>query len=216
MYKVDYNEVYYLVDRKRGKTEELGSFEEMIACVARKIDTSKYKAYLYGDFDFSGNDFKVKVKIEYFPFKRTKEFVACPYMILDSKGRIIDVRLFDKQIRAILNSPSKYYNDSRIDETFQAGDKFIPYRWHMPQNTVSKFRRGSVFGIHCYKPSKNSYLRRSKLYHNFCLSQNPEAMVRNKAKIEHWDLWDDCYRHTDRSWKTSCKCRHQWEKKLSR
>ena len=241
MFNVDYKETYYLVDRDKGRTVELGNFDKMIRYISHIVNFRKgcfREKFPYEKFDFSGNDKgyvsvvecdwkkcpvhsyrngSVEIdrwELRYVQVDRLK-MMARPYMVIDSNGRIVDIRRFETQIKAAQESRSdwRYYN-KKLGEDFEVGEKFIPYAWLDNPKPVSRYRCGPVFGIH----KRNRwfrYCRNSKLFHNFRLSQNPEAKVRNKAKIEHWDMWDDCYRHIDRSWKTNSKCRHQWEKHLS-
>ena len=76
------------------------------------------------------------------------------------------------------------------------------------------FRKGSVPGIHKYRGHRGSYYRhpettKSKRNEYYI---DDEYTIRD-AKIRTLpSVYDDLVRHTDKSWKTSCKVRKQWMK----
>lgn len=77
-----------------------------------------------------------------------------------------------------------------------------------------KFREGSVPGVHRYRGHRGSWYR----HPGTTKSKRNEIYVEDEytfrdAKIRNLpNVYDDLVRHTDKSWKTSCKVRKQWMK----
>lgn len=207
MYTIDRNEKFYMIDRSptrwdsRGHVTELDGYDELIKAVARVVIydrhvflwdfCTEFKPYI--NIDFSGNDYNLDGSPKRF-------------MFLDSNGGIIDVRMFDKDVyKAWQNRWTKrcvdyFFNGNAED----AGTTIRKY-----SDSYYKFRRGPVgytsCALHSYTP-KSHISQLARQYEN----------LRPKVRVSSYWLWDYTTRHTDRSWKSSYKCKHQWEKHLVR
>lgn len=234
MYEVKDKVTYYMVDRREGKTYFIGNFDDLIRELARHIrfenivdmglhDPREIAKTLYAEWDFSGGDTywgkekklvfgltKVwdKEKHDYV-FKRAWHYIYVdvkwtrPYMIIDDCGKVIDFRPWEDKIKERRNRHTNY--DLRC-ENAEIGEKF--YRWYYS-------RHGS--GIYFYRSSPvphTGFKRRgwSNIHKGLLNTLRNAELIRPKARID-WDYWDK-YKHTDKSWKTNTKCRHQWEKNL--
>ena len=181
--------------------------EGLIRVLAKILDFSRPGVINpYGDVDFSGTDLGIDSS-KYFCFYTYPEIVYIPkrYIFTNENGGIVDVRQFEGEVR-------KYQHQNKNRRYWQylgtpkRGEKCITH-WH---NGLFRFREGSVPSIHHsrwnYTPAKHYF-------------QN----VKNKENLRPGTVpgsWDSCddrwYRHCDKSWKSSYKCRHQWEKHLIR
>ena len=92
---------------------------------------------------------------------------------------------------------------------------------------IYEFRKGPVSGIHNYKSwHRGTYYRHPKTTKSKrlnvvgydCDEYGIETAVINvDTKIKGLpNVYDDLVRHNDKSWKTSCKVRKQWQKHLNR
>lgn len=76
------------------------------------------------------------------------------------------------------------------------------------------FRRGNVPGICKHRWHRGTYYRHPQLHRLMIQSANIEykEFIKGKERMENLPTWDDRPRHNDKSWKTSFKCRKQWQK----
>lgn len=237
MYTIENKRTYYLVDRNKGKTSEIGDYSNLIKVMAsmwnRNLDWYKQSETTpYDDFDFSGNDMSLQ-PVEYFGWKdvrvwdntndvltsriekrygliRDVKWRAKPYMVIDDTGAIVNVRLFDADIRAAHARRSiRPKQGTTKDATY--GEVRFSFSWRIWGTGVYysgyHFRQGAVPFIH---RQKGNYTTKS---HVVQLWKNKEEM-RPKCRVDWADLWDPKERHVDRCWKSSCKKRHQWEKHM--
>lgn len=222
MFKVEDNEIYYVVDREKKTTIEIGSFKELLNWLStRVLSSGGHKTLCYDKFDFSGNDIGfytenvltfgiVRYDSDFNPIKdwyfiSKKVLRPRRYMILNDKGNIINVRLFEEEIKEVIKNKSCWKAPKLSNVKY--GDLVrCHYRYRRENSPNYYFRRGPVPFIHNYNNWHCSY------NHHRAQNYKQKDLIRPKTRIDRADLWDGPYRHTDRCWKTSCKKRHQWEK----
>lgn len=77
-----------------------------------------------------------------------------------------------------------------------------------------RFRVDPVPNVHKYHCHRGSYYRRPQI--GRLLRQSSEIeykeFIKGDERKENMPTWDDRPRHNDKSWKTSYKCRKQWQK----
>ena len=117
-----------------------------------------------------------------------------PYLLMDGLGRIIDPKMFSKEIQTEL---VKVQNEKRHYMYVHSQS----FRYRIDPVPRTGVRHGKY-----YRSMQN-------WAHNYRLDHNPEheEFIRKKARIpDPWefDPWEPCYR----SWKHNTKHRHQWEK----
>lgn len=234
MYIIENKRTYYLVDRNKGKTFEIGDYSDLVDFMAsmwkRSFDWCKQTETMpYEDFDFSGNDKSFQL-VEYYEWTNVRvwdnmndiltshiekryelirdvKWRAKPYMIIDDTGAIVNVRLFDADIRAAHARRSiRPKQGTTKDATY--GVKLIGFSWRGKEKKIFRFRCDPVPHVHNHNSWHCSYVgHRAQLWKN-------KDNIRPKSRIDWSDLWDPKERHVDRCWKSSCKKRHQWEKHM--
>lgn len=221
MYSVQRDFSYYVVDRREGKTTEM-TREELVKWVAYLLNKSRVSTNSpFRDINFSGSDTVlvskiirtwrrrpriIEGKIEYvecWGFEPVQTYEERPILVLDSTGKIVDIRDFFDEAEKI--DPFLKKTDRR--RTYAAGTKLLSHYWYGDEKECFRFRRGPVPHIHKYT---GNYTPKTHRFQNY---KNAEKL-RPKNRVSWDDMWDFPYRHTDRSWKSSCKKRHQWEKHL--
>ena len=220
---------FYLVNRDKGTVQEIGDFSDLISYLANTLDRG---AAPYRKYDFSGGDRGV---VEVWGWKRVRipsmneegeivwkddyrrthweEERIKPLMVLDQSGAIVDIRQFEDEVRKEQNKISvpawKIYYDGET-----AGEQlWVPqyiFSLHARCDIPYRFRRGAVPFIH--KRNYWNYTPSSHRVQNLKMADQ----LRPKTRVDKSDLWDMPYRHVDRSWKSSFKVRHQWQKHIKR
>ena len=125
-------------------------------------------------------------------------FVIRRYIVFDVSFRIIDVRIYEKEILAYETPHRKIKWRSSADE----------YRY---EKTRPNFRNGPVPGTgHNGWKFKNYYRRpaTTRELRDICNPENKDY-IRNKRKYIPTS-WDDIPRGHSRSWKDQSKKRKQW------
>ena len=148
---------------------------------------------LYEDLNFSGSDTRRENKGFLF---HAGEIVPRSTCFMDSAGRIINPRLFDRKTIRMADA---------------AAGKGIRYT----ACDTYRFRNGPVPGVH---KIRGGYYRTWKSTQRGRVQDNiPEyaAYVRKGAvPADYWDV--EPRRHFEQSWKHQSKCRHQWERHMRR
>ena len=152
----------------------------------------------YADLNFSGNDtmMSIDTRNEDHPvihYKRPKAFI-------DSEMRFIDIRPFEPTIRKLYDERQKRLRKRWYWHTD------IPYVYRFdPVPTISK--------CHHYHYCRDWHTWKHDLT-EYSIPEYADYM-RTKAKpANKWDI-EPC-RHFEKSWKHQTKCRHQWEKHLTK
>lgn len=80
------------------------------------------------------------------------------------------------------------------------------------------FRRGPVPNIHKRKHHRGSWYRIPQLGRTRRNAENVEykEFIKASERYKNLPVYDDRTRHIDKSWKTSCKVRKQWEKHIKK
>lgn len=139
------------------------------------------------------------------------------FIIYDEYGAIVDIRNFDKLILKRMEQkaacPKKSfwnYENYKPYTGCEVGTRLVRYHYRLKgDRQYYKFRVGSVPGIN----HRYYYWNSSKKYPR--LRNIKEKLRTGDRSVNELINWDG-YRHCDRSWKSSFKCRHQWEKHLVR
>ena len=96
------------------------------------------------------------------------------------------------------------HDSSKRRKRKQAHANFI-YRYD-PVPSIGRWHYGSYYRLgRLGQVRKKNNLGREDEYHMY---------NSNKYAYKNLPQWDDCPRYIDKSWKTSCKCRKQWQKKV--
>jgi hypothetical protein len=220
MYTIEHKCTYYLVDRDKGGTFEIGNHDELINYLSNHF----VKENGFENYDLTGND-KCWRSVEYYGWK--KYFIAVigdgqyvtryvkmheerlmpkPYMLIDDKGTIINPRDFDKEIKMVKHNIASFYNRKYNGDEY--GVRLISFSWHGKEKKTFRFRCDPVPHIHNHNNWHFSHVgHRAQLWKN-------RDNIRPKNRIDWADLWDPKERHVDRCWKSSSKARHQWAKHI--
>ena len=203
---------YYFIDRhcsKKGrKLNDLDSLLDTIASLINHTNKLDYELFrLYKSFDYSGKDFERYYWDKgcfdgYYPLNKPKD-ISKRFIVFDESGRVVDIRNYDSIIRKKTGQIKTYKRFSYNKNV--AGTLLYAYRY---SKLKFRFRRGSVPYIHVYHGNYTRSVCRKRDIIN-------HDLMRPKNRWNYID-WDEPYRHCDRSWKTSYKCKHQWEKHLIR
>lgn len=215
MYTVDNKEVFYFLDRRSDWKREpvcvrLDGYWELIRTLAKIIDFGRDGADRpYYEFDFTGHDAHCEVVWDHDGYYRTTSHVYHEkrYFFYREDGSPIDVRAFEADVRKCQQGTppcSFHYCDKDRTTNCTPGEKLYLYRKY-PYH----YRRGSV--PHTGHRSWGHYTSPTQLGRHL-----REDVTRPHLKPCPYDTWDGPDRHRDRSWKTSFKCKHQWEKHLIR
>ena len=187
--------------------------EDLIYVLSRILDFKRPGAINpYEDIDFSGTDLGIESE-KYYDAEGDVHFrtiyIPKRYLFTNENGGPIDVRQFEDRVKQqqYLNSQYRRYHRRPLG-ALNRGERYITYWGSRP----CYFRQGSVPDIgHC------------RGYYTYTPSAHYFQNVKNKENLRPGTVpnsWDACdlrwYRHCDKSWKSSYKCRHQWEKHLIR
>lgn len=205
------NHQYKLIALTKGKwvhARSFNSYDELILFLARG-QKDKKDWYMNWDGHFSTyhnvylDNLNMNYKDNYY-FSSWKERVAeyrtREYIFLRDDDTIVDVRLFHKDVLKKWNEIGR--------------NPYWGYRWKR-HNHPYEFRKDPVPGVH---KSHGSYGRSAKVGRLIKMVDHPEYKEYNRhidryeKKAYGW--WDAPSTHSDRSWKTSYKCRKQWQKHL--
>ena len=181
--------------------------EGLIRVLAKILDFSRPGVINpYYDVDFSGTDLRIESD-KFFCFYEYSaiNYVPKRYIFTNENGGIVDVRQFEDRVRKYKHQNTRPYWGRHLG-TPNRGEKCIT-GWKEPFH----FREGSVPGLHCHRGW--NYTPTAHYFQNFKNKEN----LRPGTVPNSWDSVDSrWYRHCDKSWKSSYKCRHQWEKHLIR
>jgi len=223
MHTVKKDEVFYLVDRRAGskgdkvEVNEITGFDALIRAAARIVNYNRQSVIWhrfrefnpFADIDFSGGDIECVCDWHGESFYREKR-----YMFLNKDGGVVDVRPYEKEIKKAWTERQNWlFSDHAKNWRFDGnaedvGVRLKRYKYAKPYEDFH-FRCGTV-------PNTGS------VYHSYTSKAHISQLAKNgdflrpKVRVSSYNLWDDRYRHTDRSWKSSYKCKHQWEKHLIR
>ena len=220
MYTIENKRTYYLVDRNKGNTFEVGNYNELIDYLSNGFTRGSN----YENFDLTGND-KSWQEVWYWDWKKVlvstkttlhyemryvrmheERLLPKPYMLIDDRGTIINPRDFDKEIKMVKHNITSVYNRKYNGDEY--GIKLVGFNWRGKEKKTFRFRCDPVPHIHNHNSWHFSYVgHRAQLWKN-------RDNIRPKSRIDWSDLWDPKERHVDRCWKSSCKKRHQWEKHM--
>lgn len=184
--------------------------EDLIRVLAKILDFSRPGVINpYYDVDFSGTDLRIESD-KFFCFCEYSviKYIPKRYIFTNENGGIVDVRQFEDDVRKYQHQSKPHYWQPYLG-TPNHGEKCAT-GWRRSSG-IFRFREGPVPHIHYhrgwnYTPSM----------HYFQNVKNKENL-RPSMVLSSWDLCDErWYRHCDKSWKSSYKCRHQWEKHLIR
>ena len=194
MYKNNNKTKYYIYNCvKEDYITTCDSFEELIEYVASFNylpwwSSKKYCNRFLEDYNCTMNDTKVYCDWTDKAFKRT-------YVVFDNMFRIIDVRMYEKEILGY--TPPK--NRKR--------------KWRKPiykyyEKTRPEFRKGPV-------PHTGGrygrYYRHPRTFNEIRQNSNPEYKDFVRGERKHLPtVWDDKVRGQSRCWKDQSKKRKQW------
>ncbi len=221
MYNVQKNLTYFVVNRSSGRTTEM-TRDELVVWVAHLLKNTRAGVdNPFRDIDFSGND-KVLVTKTIQTWRRRFRFVdgevksvecwgldtvssyeSRSTIVLDSTGRIVDVRDFVDEAKKV----NVFSCKKEKRRTFKAGTLLLIYHWLGSKKETFKFRQGAVPFVH---KRGGNYTPKTHRLQNYKNAEN----LRPKNRVSMGDMCEFPYRPADRSWKSSCKKRHQWEKHL--
>ena len=128
------------------------------------------------------------------------------YLVVDDHQAIIDIRKFEKEVLAYRNSKKRIPRQDKCDNAEHGEFVEVPC-WRKVQKVQRfRFREDPVPNIHSHKH-----------YHTpnpgHCAQLVKAEGLRSKC---HLPFVPCKYRHTDSNWKSSFKCKHQWEKHMVR
>lgn len=215
MYQVENKSDYWVYNKDTERWLHFESYQELIEWLGRTIKFETYFPDPYYQFNFTGEDLYHQRDYLYTRdgvYVYNEYFCCRTYMVFDAYNRIIDIRLFEQDIRKQAwkekLAASTPYNSHR-KAVHPVGERLYRYRF---SKKSYRFRRGPVdgtgkhYGWGRYTPSQRvgRLIRDNDLY-------RPKA----RYPMDWWgeDRW---HRHCDRSWKSSYKCKHQWEKNMKK
>lgn len=215
MYQIENKSDYWVHDLQKDSFIHLDNYDELINWASTKITPPHYSfdPDMYSQFNFTGKDLLHYMDYvlgdDMNKYKFVNTYYLRRYIVYDAHWRSIDIRRFDKDIQEARKTVHKrVYNPRKA--VHEVGEKLYIRGYH--KDITFRFRRGPVSrtGKSChwgrYTPSQKIY-RLIKNNENY----RPKARV----PLDWWgeDKWE---RHCDRSWKSSYKCRYQWEKHLKK
>lgn len=177
------------------------------ATVSEEILNKKiqYKIWKIIEMTEVSEGFRVEYEVEVLvPYNKPKRF-----LIYDEENNIVDIRDFDSIITYKIEHSNSKTTHSYYGKPFgghKAGEKLVCHTWRGKKEF--KFRCGPVPGIGHQKWYRHGWGSKHRQH----MRTLKERMRTGEQKVELTNL--NWYRHTDRSWKTSYKCRHQWQKNL--
>lgn len=182
--------------------------EDLIRVLAKILDFSRPGVINpYWDVDFSGTELGIK-KDKYFCLCAYSKIVYIPkrYIFTNENGGIVDVRQFEDEVRKY-QYQNKHHRYWQYLGTPNRGEKCTTH-W---RGGIFRFREGSVPYVHHHRGW--NYTPTAHYFQNVKNKEN----LRPGTVLNSWNSCDErWYRHCDKSWKSSYKCRHQWEKHLIR
>lgn len=192
MFKVENERTYYVLDRSKNNCKKIGTFSDLIywlASVISKTDLLSGDRVLkpYRAFDFSGSDIFTDEYLYLFyssGYAYIDGVAIKRYVVFDQDNRIIDIRLFEKEIIAAMNS----------DIDFDAITIGISDPFYTETETIAKGTKMKVKRNFWSKESRYRFRDGSVPY----MGKNRSNAYKNK-------------RHSS-NWKKDFKCRHQWQK----
>lgn len=233
MFVVNQERVYYVFDRADNRKNRIGSFEELISFLSQIVSCSYSPSGVelgFDDIDFSGSDTSVMYHyntaltedgLQHFPEGKSNKYKQ--YVFLDETGAIVDVRLFAIEI---FKEKSRGYG-SRCDrlppnvpfeEYYIAGEKYYIGETFRNPSCIYTFRSGPVPYIHKPRSRYRHLFRRVSYKRYLSMYTNKHDRTMRKPRLMNLSpFWFDDfpYRKKEKSWKSSTKCRHQWEKNIN-
>lgn len=242
MYKVERKEGYILLDRE-GKTEKyFSNWSSLVSYIAGFSNSCKYPEFIiYNsilcDLNVTGNDLvhktnrivnpKPRDTWDYYIYNHYTDLRR--YMIIRETGEGIVVSELLKDVFRFVNLRCKAEAEKqeRVKAWCEANMGILPsYRLTVYEYYYSKRK---------YLKLRDSGFRRDPVawtghHHSWCGERGPKLKNRilsnidaetgyvydSKYKVENLDLLDGRGRYHDKSWKSSTKCRKQWEKHLDK
>lgn len=231
---INKSEIYYVYIASKNKSCYIGNKENLIYYLSKGYRQSYWdnrdENIYFRDINASGKDSYVSY-LERKEYKYDEFDELVPYIIkepinvlkeytfYDGLNRIIDVRIFKKEVenyyKKSMETKKNWYEIKRKDN-YETGEEYIVKSYYGNCKQCYRFRRGPVPHIH--KPRSYKFYRRPQMGHLRRDKNNPEISkyIRPKRRnVETSGWYDDYYRSDNqKNWKKQCKCRHQWEKNL--
>lgn len=183
--------------------------KRQIATVSEEFLNTRiqHKVWKIVEMDEVPEGFRVEYEVEeLISYEKPKRF-----LIYDEENSIVDIRNFDSIITYKIEHDSLRTSYSHYEKPFgghRVGEKLVRHTWRGKEKF--KFRQGPVPGIGHQKWYRHNWSSKHRQH----MRTLKERMRTGEQKVELTDL--NWYRHTDRSWKTSYKCRKQWMKNLKK
>jgi hypothetical protein len=211
MYKTKDNSYpIYLIDIVANKQVCIfQSTKDLIKFLVRNQGTQTLHEFYGNKFTFFDNEYLDNINmntkdtvLHRIPYLCTEK-IQRRYMFIDNMDRIIDPRVYVKEIYHI-----NQYLIENFKKPLYRGIFSLINPKHLP-----KFRKDPIphTGGHHYK----KYHQHSKVYHELknIANKDFEGYIRPKEiENSYCGWWDEPYRPTNKSWKTNIKAKHQWDK----
>lgn len=209
------SEVFYVYNLNKDTCNVIFGIEDFLKYVANIRESY--------DFNFSGNDSVVTTRTTeeiYYdefdePHKRTLYFYEKelkPIIITDGYGRNVDYRHYLKEAKKRYpeKKEERYWYRNRKYVEYEYGETLVRETWR--EKKYYGFRQEPVPNVHCYKGGRwahNPKTKRAKVAFS-----DPEYGTYLRKGAYPDASWG--YRENDRNWKSSYKCKHQWQKNEKR
>lgn len=242
MYKVENKEGYILLDREKKTEKYFSNWYSLVYHIASFSHSCGHPEFItcnsiLCDLNVTGNDVankterivnpKPKYSWNYYIYNHYTGLRR--YMIIRETGEgiVVSELLKDVYRFVYLKCKAEAEKQKRVEAWCEANKGILPsYRLTVYGYDYRKRK---------YLKSRDSGFRRDPVswtghHHRWCGERGPKLKNRmlsnidaetgyvygSKYKIENLDLWDGRGRYHDKSWKTSTKCRKQWEKHLDK
>lgn len=233
MYNIENkSKIYYFYNKNTNKVERIGEEKELIEYVVTHFSKNPFFTNTtiidYNDIDFSGND------IYYYYDFHSKDYgyFNRPIVFFNGNGKIIDVRIFQKQFDLLLKEQKRlldkrqeivkqygslyYYEKSkRKEQQYEYGDLLVRhYRYY--SNTSYRYRIDPV----PYTSKRKGGPYQYKPYGSIIRMINHPDFKKYGRKSHYQSLITDVswfeygHRHNDKCWKSNKKIKKQWQKNL--
>lgn len=235
MYNIEKKEGYILLDNKTNKKIKFDNWDSLVKYIGDVTEKNKnifshicknfveIHNSIILDLNVTGKDICYRDerienpnKNSIIPYIYNTYKDLRRYMVIKETGEgiIVSELLKDVQNYVTLKNQTE---DEKLRKWLDKGENafFYYYKKKKLKYLKSKditFRREPVIGTgrrHCWNISNNKV--KNKVLSN--IDSETGKVYTSKYKVGDFDLWYGS-RHCDKSWKTSTKCRKQWEKHL--
>lgn len=233
MYNIENkSKIYYFYNKNTNKVSKIGDENELITYVVSHFSKNPFFTNTtiidYNDVDFSGSD------IYYYYDFRSKDcgYFNRPIVFYDGYGKIVDIRIFQKQFNHILQKKKEildkrqeiakeygswysYERKKRKEKKYEYGDLLVQYYHYWP-NTSYHYR---IDPVPCTGKRKGGPYQH-KPYGSIIRMINHPDFKKYGRKSHYQSLITDVswyeygHRHNDKSWKNNKKIKKQWQKNL--